>query len=159
MRKSLVAFITALISLAGVNGAAGWDSIADWPVRGAWLRLPVIPDPNWLPGHRGLDLAAAVGGPIRSPVSGLVVWVGEVNLVPGITIVDRLGLRHSLQPVTAAVEEGQEVLRGEVIGWLAAGQHCRVSCLHWGVRQGRQYLDPRWLLPPTIRRLPAYARG
>lgn len=159
MKKLLVGCLVVIFSLSQPSAAIAGEAIADWPIRGAWLRLPAIPDPNWLPGHRGLDLAGPVGMAVRSPVNGPVVWVGEIDHVPGITITDQLGNRHSLQPVAASVEIGDWVLRGEIIGAIADGDHCRVSCLHWGVRAGRRYIDPRWLLPPAIRRLPAYARG
>ena len=34
---------------------------------------------------------------------------------------------------------------GQVIGVLGTGGHCR-GCLHWGLREGRSYLDPLLLL-------------
>lgn len=132
---------------------------AGWPVRGHWLRLPVIPDPNWLPGHRGLDIASEVGTLVRSPAAGTVFWVGEVNYVPAITIRSTGGLKHTLQPVQSNLKVGEAVSRGEVIGTVSTGSHCRISCVHWSVREGRSYLDPRWLLPPSIYRLPIHARG
>lgn len=152
------ALIVCLLPLLAPSGANAAPS-ADWPIGGAWVRLPVIPDPDWLPGHRGLDLAGYVGQLVRSPVSGNVFWVGEVNHVPAITIRSSGGLKHTLQPVRSNLAAGDPVSRGEPVGTISAGNHCRVACLHWSVREGRQYLDPRWLLPPWVYRLPIHARG
>lgn len=130
-----------------------------WPLTGPWLRLPAIPDPNWVPGHRGLDIAGAVGQQVRSPVAGRVVWQGEVAGEAGITIRDGLGRRHSLMPVVAEVDLDDYVGRGEIVGKLADSDHCLRACLHWGVKEDGKYLDPRWTLPPAIFRLPNHARG
>lgn len=55
-------------------------------------------------------------------------------------------LRTTYQPVSASVRVGQRVGVGQQIGRLAAGSHCAVSCLHWGLKAGDRYLDPT-LLP------------
>src|SRR5690625_5283011 len=52
------------------------------------------------------------------------------------------------EPVLPVVRRGQQVQVGDRIGLLAdrAG-HCEPrSCLHWGLRQGDEYLDPLTLL-------------
>ena len=60
-------------------------------------------------------------------------------------------LRTTYEPVTAAVEEGEEVEPGEVIGTVdASGSHCTTTCVHWGLRRGEGYLDPLSLLPPWL---------
>jgi murein DD-endopeptidase MepM/ murein hydrolase activator NlpD len=130
----------------------------DWPAVGHVVRLPAIPYPNWKPGHRGIDLALTSGTSIMSPATGKVTWVGVVNGVPSITIVDRHGYKHSLLPVETTLQVDETVLQGEVIGKIVASNHCRVSCVHWSMRRGRQYVDPRWFAPPMIYRLPPRKR-
>jgi murein DD-endopeptidase MepM/ murein hydrolase activator NlpD len=43
------------------------------------------------------------------------------------------------------VSVGERLALGQVIGVLGSGGHCR-GCLHWGLREGRSYLDPLLLL-------------
>ena len=43
---------------------------------------------------------------------------------------------------------GQQVAAGDVVGTLSDERsHCADACLHWGVRDGLDYLDPLTLLP------------
>ena len=158
--RPLAAVLLALLPLFGpLGGADAASGTAAWPMTGPWLRLPVIPEPNWLPGHRGIDIAGTVGQRVRSPVSGEVVWVGEVAGVPSLTVRDTSGRRHSLLPVDATVVVGDSVLKNETVGTLAPGNHCLSDCLHWAVKLDGHYLDPRWLLPHILYRLPTHARG
>lgn len=139
----------------GPAAALGSAEPAVWPVRAQILRLPVIPSPNWKPGHRGLDVAAEVGTLVRSPVFGTVVWVGQINHLPIVTIQSRAGYRHTLLPVTTALAVGERVAQREVIGVVEESAHCiDRNCLHWGVKKNGRYFDPRWFLPALIFRLP-----
>ncbi|MEU6180716.1 M23 family metallopeptidase [Streptomyces coeruleorubidus] len=140
-----------------------------WPV-GAHprvLRGWEPPATAYGPGHRGVDLAAAPGTPVRAVAAGRVSFAGRVA-GKGVVSVELTGtgdppLRTTYEPVTAAVEEGEEVEPGEVIGTVdAAGSHCTVTCVHWGVRRGGTYVNPLSLLPPWLlhkgpaRLLPVY---
>jgi murein DD-endopeptidase MepM/ murein hydrolase activator NlpD len=113
---------------------------------------PFAPPPMaWLPGHRGVDLAAERGDVVRAAGAGTVTVAGEIA-GRGVVVVSHAdGLRTTYEPVTAAVAVGQAVAAGDEIGTLAAGAaHCggAVPCLHWGLRRGRDYLDPMLLLEP-----------
>ncbi|MFF7890397.1 M23 family metallopeptidase [Streptomyces sp. NPDC007907] len=140
-----------------------------WPVG---LRPPVLR--GWEPpatvygrGHRGVDLAAAPGTPVRAVAAGTVSFAGRVA-GKGVLAVDLTGtgdppLRTTYEPVTASVEKGDEVAPGEVIGTVdATGSHCTAACVHWGLRRGETYLNPLSLLPPWLlsrgpsRLLPVY---
>ncbi len=102
------------------------------------------PDQPWGAGHRGVDLSASVGQPVRTPEAGTVTWSGTLA-GRGVVVVSHAGgLRSTFEPVTATVLLGTVVARADEIGTVApAAGHCAPrTCLHWGVLRGRQYLDP-----------------
>ncbi|MFH9589413.1 M23 family metallopeptidase [Streptomyces luteogriseus] len=128
-----------------------------WPIglRPRVLRGWEPPATVYGPGHRGVDLAAPAGTPVRAVAPGRVAFAGQVA-GRGVVSVDLTGtgdppLRTTYEPVTAAVEEGREVEPGEVIGTVQAdGSHCPAPCVHWGLRRGEVYLNPLSLLPPWL---------
>ncbi|MDE0573408.1 M23 family metallopeptidase [Demequina sp. B12] len=112
------------------------------PISVATLaHLPVQP---WLPGHRGIDLAAAQGDTVYSPGPGTITFSGFVVDRPVLTVTLDNGLRSSVEPVSGDLEVGTRVARGDAIGTVAdAPSHCRPdTCVHWGLRDGDRYLDP-----------------
>nr|WP_227833358.1 M23 family metallopeptidase [Nocardia macrotermitis] len=121
----------------------------DWPLH---PRPPVVrrfdrPVHDWLPGHRGVDLGGAPGQPVLAAGDGFVVFAGEVAGKPVVSVDHAGGLRTTYEPVRASVTVGRKVFRGEVLGVLKAGHPgCAGACLHWGVRRGREYLDPLGLV-------------
>ncbi len=156
MRKILaIALLTLPVVglLASSSPSFAAPRWVDWPTRGAILRLPVIPYPNWKPGHRGIDLEVREGSEIHAPVSGVVTWVGSINGVASMSVIDVFGYRHTLLPLQSQLTIGDRVSRGEVIGVVATSSHCSRPCVHWGIRKARAYIDPRWLAPPLIYRL------
>ncbi|MEU9995122.1 M23 family metallopeptidase [Streptomyces sp. NPDC050848] len=114
-------------------------------------------------GHRGLDLAAPVGAPVRAAASGVVTFAGRVagRGVLTITLPDTGDppLRTTYEPVDPLVTAGTKVTRGDPVATLAApatgaagssgaagSAHCAGSCLHWGLLRGDTYLNPLLLL-------------
>ncbi|MGC5291256.1 murein hydrolase activator EnvC family protein [Micromonospora sp. DT231] len=121
-----------------------------WPIDGSPLpvrRFDPPPRP-WLPGHRGVDLAAPAGAVVRSAGSGTVLFAGLVAGRPVITVGHAGGLRTTHEPVQPAVRPGQQVTAGTPLGELLPGHPgCpAAACLHWGLRRGEEYLDPLALL-------------
>lgn len=105
-------------------------------------------------GHRGVDLAAPAGSPVRAVAPGRVSFAGRVA-GRGVVSVELTGtdLRTTYEPVTASVVKGAEVAAGEVVGTVEpTGSHCTTTCVHWGLRRGEAYLDPLSLLPPWLLR-------
>ncbi|MFV8129799.1 murein hydrolase activator EnvC family protein [Streptomyces syringium] len=149
-----------------------------WPVGGARGARPLVvrgwdpPPEPWKAGHRGVDLAAGPGQPVRAAAPGTITFAGPVAGRP-VLVVELSGtgdppLRTTYEPVRATARVGDRVAAGEVIGVLAGGPlftHCRngvggvpapAGCLHWGLRRGEAYLDPLSLLPPhMLRRAPS----
>jgi len=123
------------------------------PLAGEVTRGFDPPDQPWLAGHRGVDLAGAIGDTVAAALDGTVSFAGQVAGTPVVSI------RHAqftttYEPVVASVSVGQVVSAGQPIGLLQAGHPCPVeACLHWGVKQGDDYLDPLSLLSPGPIRL------
>lgn len=133
------------------------------PVQTAAFRWPLdppvaivrgfAPPPEpWLPGHRGVDLAARPGQTVRAAGSGVVTFAGPIAgrgvLVIRLTATptgpaadgpaDTAGLRITYEPVHPRVQRGDRVRTGQVVGQMEGSHHCGVlgSCLHWGLRRG-----------------------
>lgn len=107
---------------------------------------PALP---WLPGHRGVDLAAPAGTTVLAPHAGVVTFAGMVAGRAVVSIRTESGLTTSLEPVQATVSTGSVVAAGAPIGTVQVipEYHCETACLHWGVRRGEDdYLDPLRLL-------------
>ncbi|MFE2192051.1 murein hydrolase activator EnvC family protein [Streptomyces olivaceus] len=141
---------------AGAGGPSEWAVARNWPVgtRPAVLRGWDPPATPYGPGHRGVDLAAADGAPVRAVAAGRVSFAGRVA-GRGVVSVELTGtgeppLRTTYEPVRATVHKGDRVAAGQVLGTAeAAGSHC-TACLHWGLLRGDTYLDPLTLLPPWL---------
>ena len=76
MRRVLsVAVVAAIAALVVVPGAVGWS----WPADGPLLRPFSFSADEYAAGqHRGIDIGAAAGDPVRAPAAGIVSFVGPV---------------------------------------------------------------------------------
>ncbi|MEU2061404.1 M23 family metallopeptidase [Streptomyces sp. NPDC013455] len=138
-----------------------------WPVgvRPAVLRGWEPPATVYGPGHRGVDLAAPAGSPVRAVAPGRVLFAGRVA-GRGVVSVALTGtdLRTTYEPVRPSVAKGDEVAAGGAVGVVEpGGSHCGpATCVHWGLLRDGTYLDPLSLLPPWLlargpsRLLPVY---
>jgi murein DD-endopeptidase MepM/ murein hydrolase activator NlpD len=156
-------FTTAVVTAAAVTPAAADadEGRLDWPLRPrpAVVRDFDAPSPDWHPGHRGVDLAGVPGQAVYAAAGAVVVAAGLVAGRPVVSLAHPGGLHTSYEPVRAAVQVGQRVTGGTVIGELIAGHpRCRAAaCLHWGAMWGpasaADYVDPVGLLKSTPIRL------
>ncbi|POX55228.1 peptidase M23 [Streptomyces sp. Ru71] len=129
-----------------------------WPVgvRPRILRGWSPPASPYGPGHRGVDLAAGPGAPVRTVAAGRVSFAGRVA-DKGVVSVELAGtgtppLRTTYEPVRPSVKRGDEVPAGAVIATVEpTGSHCTLTCVHWGLRGAGTYLNPLLLLPPRLR--------
>ena len=123
-----------------------------WPVRPAIvLRGFQAPSAPWGRGHRGIDLMAPRGRPVRSAAAGVVTFAALLA-GRGVVVVRHGALRTTYEPLLPVVGAGDDVAAGQVIGTVSAGAgHCGGDppCLHWGLRRDDAYLDPRLLLVPV----------
>ena len=128
--------------------AAGETVVYAWPVRGPVLRAFEPPGTAYGPGHRGIDIGAPIGTPVRAAAEGVVAFAGSVAGARYLSIDHADGIRTTYSWLSALlVERGDRVRRGAVVartGWghpATAAPH-----LHLGARVGDVYLDPLALL-------------
>ena len=145
------------------------------PARGAppvpdsgWLRWPLAGKPDvvrgfdppaqpWLPGHRGVDLAAHPGDPVRAAGPGVVAFAGVLAGRGVVSVLHPSGIRTTYEPVRPSVAAGDRVAAGALLGLVDPGHAgcAATACLHWGARRGDTYLDPVTLIgPPRLRLKP-----
>ena len=131
-------------SVAAPSGAWTWPLAPRPEVRRRFLP----PAHAWSPGHRGVDLAAAVGQPVLSAGDGTVSFSGVVAGRGVVTVRHSGGLRTTYEPVDDRAPVGTTVRRGDRVGVLSAAPgHCQpLGCLHWGAVSGDSYRDPLALL-------------
>ena len=107
------------------------------------------PAAPWAAGHRGVDLAGRVAQPVRAALPGEVGFAGSVAGKP-VVVIDHGSTRTTYEPVVAAVQVGDAIPAGAVVGHLVVpGSHCPpAACLHFGwIRNADDvYLDPLELL-------------
>lgn len=141
---------------ANQNQTPSWS----WPLPRQGGRPPAIvrpfrpPSRRWLPGHRGVDLAAPPGAPVLAAGAGTVAFAGTL-FGEDIVVVSHGGVRTSYEPVEASVRVGEQVARGDVLGKLTTDGPNAVddhpgTVLHWGLLAGHghgvRYYDPLLLL-------------
>lgn len=125
-----------------------------WPLDGPPRPVRRFDPPPlpWLPGHRGVDLAAAPGATVRAAGAGTVLFADMVAGRPVVTVGHPGGLRTTYEPVHPEVHPGDVVAAGAPLGVLLAGHPgCPTaraaaptgSCLHWG-RGGARNTSTRW---------------
>ncbi|GAA3133131.1 hypothetical protein JOF29_002382 [Kribbella aluminosa] len=154
--------VLALTTLALATPALPPKPVAGWPLdpRPEIVRGFELPAKPWLPGHRGVDLAGRPGQPVLAATPGTITYAGPVA-GRGVITITYGAHRTTYEPVVADVPVGASVRTGTVIGRLSAiGSHCPPrTCLHWGLLQAKQYLDPLTLLATRpVRLLPLTAR-
>ncbi|MHA7273868.1 murein hydrolase activator EnvC family protein [Arthrobacter sp. TMT4-20] len=137
----------SMATAATATATATYDPPWGWPLTPTPVVLRHFDPPaqRWLPGHRGVDLAAADGAVVLSPAPGRVVFAGWVVDRPVLTIDHGGGLLSSFEPVAALLDRGEAVEEGQTLGTVAsltAGSHCPAGCVHWGVRLRGEYVNP-----------------
>ena len=154
-RAGLLAALLAVLVLV-LGGPARADDQSPAPAGGAvW---PLDPQPRvvsgfdppasrWGAGHRGVDLLGTSGQAVRAAQGGTVTFAGRLA-GRGVVVVSHGGTRTTYEPVVATVSVGDPVAAGSRIGRLELlGSHCLPrACLHWGLLEGEQYLDPLTLV-------------
>jgi murein DD-endopeptidase MepM/ murein hydrolase activator NlpD len=163
----VIALLTMLVPPTWPAGARG-TPVAPVPV-GVWPLQPqptVVRafDPPDLPfgsGHRGVDLLGSPGQQVHSALPGRVTYAGWLA-GRGVVVVDHGATRTTYESVSALVQVGDLVARGQGLGTLELfGSHCFPrACLHWGWIRGETYLDPLLLVGDgPIRLLPLWPAG
>jgi hypothetical protein len=150
--RRLVMLLPVLVALqVGVQPALAWA----WPVDGPVLRPFVLGDDPYAGGqHRGIDIGAPSGSPVRAPAAGRVSFAGTVP-TGGKTITIRTEDGYAVTLLhlgTYSVSRGDAVTEGDVLGSVGASGHTSGSTpyVYLGIRRAEEpdgYVDPLGLLP------------
>lgn len=146
--------ILALVLVGSGRSAAappddtGGDARWSWPLAGARLIAEPYRAPahEYGPGHRGVDLVAAVGAAVHAPADGVVAFSGTVVDRPLLTIEHAGGLVSTFEPLLSTLTPGTAVSEGDEIGVVAVGGHAAAGTMHLGVRLDGDYINPMLLL-------------
>ncbi len=120
-----------------------------WPVIG-WTTSEfgyrVSPFTGQREFHRGLDIATEIGKEVVAPANGVVARVAEekgmghlVEINHGNSVVTVYG--HLLKK--GKVKRGQQVKRGDVIGYVGKSGRSTGPHLHYGICKDGIHIDPR----------------
>jgi Peptidase family M23 len=150
--KGLALLLPVLVALqVGVQPALAWA----WPVDGPVLRSFVLGDDPYAGGqHRGIDIGAPAGAPVRAPAAGTVSFAGTVPS-GGKTVTIRTGDGYAVTLLHLGeylVARGAVVGEGETIGSVGpSGAAVETQpFVYLGVRVAADpngYVDPLGLLP------------
>lgn len=115
------------------------DAPSQWPVQGIVTssfgsRLDPINGEGAF--HAGIDIATAKGEAVRAPADGTVLKAGMGNGYGREVVIDH---GHGIQTLYGhlsgfAVTEGQEVSRGDILGYVGSSGHSTGPHLHYEVR-------------------------
>ncbi|NEG96797.1 peptidoglycan DD-metalloendopeptidase family protein [Bifidobacterium sp. SMB2] len=129
---------------------AGCAAAFIWPVRTSGSADPSLtrifdnPAQPWLPGHRGVDIAAGTGARLVSPADGHIVFSGKVAAKDVVSIRHANGYTTTYEPSVSSLPRGTALRQGQEFGMVKGhSDHCDATCLHWGLKTGAQsYRDP-----------------
>ncbi len=124
-----------------------------WPVSGPVIRPFDPPTSPYGAGHRGIDVAAAVGSPVVAAAPGVVSFAGPVGGQLFVSVDHGGGVVSSYSFLSAVgVRRGDAVAQGQDVGRSGQG-HAGITPthLHFGVRVDGEYVDPlSFLAPPSL---------
>jgi hypothetical protein len=153
LRALAVILLSAALVCSVTRPAHAADDASGWlrPVDGAVVAPFDAPASPYGPGHRGADLGAPPGTPVRAANDGVVSFAGSVAGTLHVTVAHAGGLRTSYSFLaTVAVRAGESLARGDVLGTTGGtGPDHDGSVLHLGLRIGDRYVDPMQLFRPS----------
>ena len=119
-----------------------------WPVHGEVTREYDPPETPFGSGHRGIDIAAPLGTPVRAAEEGTVAFAGPVAGALFVSIDHPDGVRTTYSWLSEVrARAGDRLERGAIIGLTGSGHPgMEPPHLHLGARYGGEYIDPMLLL-------------
>jgi len=147
----VVLLLGVLLAFAVMPAPAGASGDWVWPVVGPVILGFDPPDSPYASGHRGIDVAVAVGTPVVAPADGTVTFAGKVGGQLFVTLDHGGGLLSTYSWVSERlVSKGQVVVGGEVVALSGTGHPGSLlpPHLHIGVRLDGVYVDPLEYLSP-----------
>ena len=153
MRRTFLFAFLAVVVLVTVPSAADAAVPWMWPVTGPIVRSYDPPDSPYGSGHRGIDIAAAIGTVVVAPDDGVVTFAGKVGGRLFLTIDHGGGVLSTCSWLTSVlVRKGDRVVRGQSVATTGWG-HADLTTphLHFGVRLDGDYVDPlAYLESPSV---------
>lgn len=128
---------------APIVAPATFDGKFIWPVRGKILTP--FGDQGGGQVNDGLNIAAAMGAPVRAAAGGVVVYAGdEIAVFGGLILIDHgdgwvTAYGHAAQ---LKVKRGDTVNAGDVIALAGDSGYVSEPQLHFEIRKNRQPVDP-----------------
>jgi hypothetical protein len=102
--------------------------------------------------HTGVDFEAEAGTPVRASNGGVVAYAGELFFSGNSVIVHHGGglftMYYHLQGYQVRV--GQELAKGDILGWVGATGRATGPHLHWGARLQGARFNPERLLQLSV---------
>lgn len=109
-----------------------------------------LPAQNWLPGHRGVDIAAPPESVVVAPTRATVSFAGSVGGKSVVSVTVTSGIVMSFEPVETDLKTGDALEQGERVGTVSGhSDHCDERCVHWGARRNGRYINPLAALNPS----------
>jgi murein DD-endopeptidase MepM/ murein hydrolase activator NlpD len=126
-----------------------------WPVEGRLqgsFGMRIDPFSGEGSFHRGVDITAPYGSPVRVTADGVVVQAGYLSGYGRLVVVDH---GHGMQTWYAhlsriSVIPGQEVRRGEIIGGVGTSGRVTAPHLHYEVRIAGNPVNPYHFLRSSL---------
>ena len=143
----------------GAVSAADWGSSADapslWPVEGPITSsFGERQDPFNGEGafHKGIDISAELGQPVRAPADGTVLMAGPATGYGREVLIDHGHGIHTLYGHLSgfAVAEGQDVRRGDIIGYVGSEGRSTGPHLHYEIRIHESPVNPHKYMRQTL---------
>jgi murein DD-endopeptidase MepM/ murein hydrolase activator NlpD len=163
-QKKLQSQIKELIRKQAQSGniPSVYNGTLSWPMSGTVTQNYGCTGFSWEPPlgscahfHKGIDIVAGSGTPVKSAGDGTVVYIGW-NYPDGadpawiVVIAHSQGLQTwyaHLQPrYPGGIRSGSRVDRGQVIGYEGNTGHSTGSHLHWAVMLDGTFVNPRLFL-------------
>ncbi|MEX0991379.1 MAG: M23 family metallopeptidase [Actinomycetota bacterium] len=147
-----IVVIVILLTLLGAVPAHAEPAFGTyrWPVRGPVIRGFERPESPYGSGHRGIDIAVAVGTPILAPAPGVVAFAGKIGSSLYVSVDHPDGVRTTFSWLSSVlVRKGDRVSAADTLGTSGEGHAgADIPHLHLGARFGGDYIDPVPLFEP-----------
>jgi murein DD-endopeptidase MepM/ murein hydrolase activator NlpD len=123
-----------------------------WPIRGligSQYGNRLDPFENGPEMHRGIDIVAPVGSPVKAPAAGIVKVAQRESDYGNLIVIDHgNGLTTRYGHLSGyAIHLGQKVTKGQLIGWVGMTGRTTGPHLHYEVRMNDKPMNPRSYLP------------